>query len=132
VALLRDDILGEAREVGDMDRYVSAFRSMSETGCNRLVVGELDGQVVACYQIVFIDGLSLSASRRAELEGVRVAKSMRGQGLGAKLIEDAIVRAKAANCKLVQLTANQARHDAHRFYEGHGFVKSHFGFKLTL
>jgi hypothetical protein len=32
----------------------------------------------------------------------------------------------------VQLTSNNARSDAHRFYERLGFVPSHVGFKMLL
>jgi len=132
VALLRDDVLGRGRELSDLSLYVEAFRAMSTVPGNRLYVGDADGAVVACYQMVFIDGLSLSASRRAELEGVRVAVGLRGRGVGEALVEDALARARAAGCKLVQLTTNQQRDDAHRFYERLGFVRSHFGFKLAL
>ena len=132
VALLRDDILGEGRELGDMAVYLDAFRAMAAVPGNRVYVGVSEGEVVACYQMIFIDGLSLSASRRAELEGVRVVRHLRGRGIGEMLMADALDRAKAAKCKLVQLTTNQTREDAHRFYERLGFVRSHFGFKLPL
>ena len=33
---------------------------------------------------------------------------------------------------LVQLTSDEARHDAHRFYERLGFVGTHRGFKYKV
>ena len=63
---------------------------------------------------------------------MRVASSLRGQGLGRALFEWAIARAKEKDCRLVQLTTDKARGDAHRFYESLGFVASHEGMKLGL
>jgi len=48
------------------------------------------------------------------------------------LIEWAIEEARRRNCYLVQLTSNNSRLDAHRFYTRLGFTQSHAGFKLQL
>jgi ribosomal protein S18 acetylase RimI-like enzyme len=63
---------------------------------------------------------------------VRVSAACRGLGIGERLIRDAIDRSRAAGCALVQLTSDNSRRDAHRFYERLGFVASHAGFKLAL
>ena len=132
VALLADDVLGRDRETATAERYLAAFDAMqSETG-NHLIVGEDEGRIVACYQLIVMSGLSLGATRRAEIEGVRVAGDLRGQRLGAALIADAEARAKAAGCGLMQLTTNASRADAQRFYESVGFTPSHIGFKKHL
>jgi GNAT superfamily N-acetyltransferase len=57
---------------------------------------------------------------------------MRGQGIGALMIEFCIAEAKRRDIRLVQLTSNAARKDAHRFYERLGFKPSHLGFKMAL
>lgn len=132
VALLADDVLGRTRELADMDRYLAAFDAMQSEGGNRLYVAKENGAIIACYQLILMSGLSLSASRRAEIEAVRVAASHRGQGLGAALMQDAETRARAAGCALIQLTTNAARTDAHRFYQRLGFTPSHIGFKKPL
>lgn len=133
VGLLRDDHLGSGREGADTSRYLEAFRSMKAEAANHLIVGEApDGRIVATYQITFISGLSLRATRRAQVESVRVASDLRGQGVGGQLIADAKARALAAGCGLLQLTMNRSRADSARFYESHGFVPSHTGFKLDL
>lgn len=132
VTLLSDDLLGKARETADLDIYCDAFLQMQGDGNNHLVVAELDGRVVACYQITFISGLSLSASRRAQIEGVRVAADLRGRGLGECLLADAENRAIEAGCTLLQFTTNRSRTDAHRFYERLGFTPTHIGYKKPL
>ena len=132
VALLTDDALGATREGTDLSPYLAAFDAMRAEGGNVLVVGEDDGRVVATYQITFISGLSLRASRRAQVESVRVANDCRGQGVGAAMMADAEARARAAGCRVIQLTSNAQRARARKFYESLGFTPSHIGFKRDL
>lgn len=133
VALLADDMLGQAREGTDLAPYQAAFAAMQTEGANHLIVAEdAAGRIVATYQITFISGLSLRAARRAQLESVRVAGDLRGQGVGAALIADAEARARAAGCRLLQLTTNKARARAQDFYAQLGFTPSHIGFKREL
>jgi len=132
LALLRDDMLGQTREGDGLAPYLAAWDAMQAEAANHLIVGLLDGRVVACYQITFISGLSLTAARRAQIEGIRVRPDLRGQGIGAALIGDAESRARAAGCRLLQFTTNRSRADAHRFYDRLGFTPSHIGYKKSL
>lgn len=132
VALLRDDALGATREGEDMAGYLAAFDAIAAEGGNTVIVGELGGRIAATYQITVISGLSLRAARRAQIESVRVATHLRGHGLGARLIADAETRARAAGCRLLQLTTNRSRTRAQAFYERLGFTASHIGYKRDL
>ncbi len=133
VALLADDVLGASRELADLDAYFAAFDAMQSEGGNTLIVGEdARGALVATYQLTFISGLSLAAARRAQVESVRVASRLRGQGIGETMFADADKRARAAGCTLMQLTMNSTRTSAHRFYESLGFQPTHTGFKREL
>ncbi len=132
VAMLADDMLGQARESADMPSYLAAFEAMQAEGGNLLVVGEEDGAIVATYQLTMISGLSLRAARRAQLESVRVAAVRRGQGIGAALMADAEARARASGCTLLQFTSNAERKRAHSFYERLGYAATHVGFKKGL
>lgn len=132
VALLADDVLGSGREVGDLAPYRDAFRRMQTEDGNLLIVGVAGDRVVATYQITFISGLSLRAARRAQIESVRVATDLRGQGIGAALMADAETRARAAGCSLLQLTTNRSRSRAQAFYQSLGFQPSHVGMKKPL
>lgn len=132
VALLRDDALGAGRETATQDDYLAAFDRMQAEGANHLIVGEIDGRVVATYQITFISGLSLRAARRAQIESVRVESDLRGQKIGEALFADAETRARAADCRLMQLTTNASRDRAQAFYDRLGFTASHVGYKRDL
>ncbi|MEX0971259.1 MAG: GNAT family N-acetyltransferase [Paracoccaceae bacterium] len=130
VALLADDDIGGARETAPLADYKAAFARMDER-C-QLIVGEADGQLVACYDLIILDGLNACGQRRAQVEGVRVASHLRGHGLGRKLMEDAMDRARTVGAAFMEMMSNAARHDTHAFYERLGFTRSHVGFKRKL
>lgn len=134
VGLLADDVLGRTREAGETDLapYLSAFEDMDGDENNYILVADIDGDVVGCLQLTFITGLSLSATRRAQIEGVRVASSHRGKRIGEQLFAQAFDEARKKGCGLVQLTTNRSREDAARFYERLGFEATHIGFKRRL
>lgn len=132
VALLADDVLGATREGQEAGVYLAAFTRMLGEGNSHLIVGEETGRIIATYQITYITGLSMRATRRAQVESVRVAADLRGRGIGAKLMHDAEARARKAGCSLIQLTTHRSRHETHRFYERLGFTPSHIGYKRDL
>lgn len=132
VAMLRDDHLGANREIDDPALYAAAFEAMKAEGNNTLVVGEDDGRIVATFQLTFITGLSLRATRRAQIESVRVATDRRSEGIGHALMEEAEARARAAGCSLMQLTTNATRDRARAFYDALGYTPSHVGYKKSL
>lgn len=135
VSLLADDALGATREQlgSDLDpAYSRAFAEMqAQRGCHFLVA-EIDGEMVGCLQLLIIPGLSHRGARRAQIESVRIARSRRGQGLGAQLTEAALDIARAHGCLLAQLTTHRQRTDAHRFYQRMGFEFTHLGMKRRL
>ncbi|MEE8119333.1 MAG: GNAT family N-acetyltransferase [Gammaproteobacteria bacterium] len=83
-------------------------------------------------QLTFIPGSTYTGRSRALIEGLRVNATLRGQGTGQALVNEAIQLAREAGCCMVQLTSNKQRTDALRFYESLGFVHSHEGMKLHL
>ncbi|MBX7268286.1 GNAT family N-acetyltransferase [Micromonospora sp. Llam7] len=131
--LLADDVLGRARDVGEVDAtYEKAFADITADPRNHLVVAEFCGELVGCMQLTYIPGLGRHGSERLLVESVRVRSDQRGRGLGRQMMTWAIERARQRGCGLVQLTTDKSRHDAHRFYLGLGFVASHEGMKLSL
>ncbi|MFC6086343.1 GNAT family N-acetyltransferase [Sphaerisporangium aureirubrum] len=133
VALLTDDPIGAGREGDPSDEaYLRAFEAIDADPRQELIVAESDGRVVATMQITFVPGLSRRGGERALIEAVRVGAAMRGQGLGRTMMRWAVDRARERGCRMVQLTSDKARGDAHRFYTSLGFVDSHVGFKLAL
>jgi ribosomal protein S18 acetylase RimI-like enzyme len=136
VRLLANDSLGTWREaLGDgtlPEAYERAFDAIAADPRNRVIVGERQGQVVACMQLTFIPGLTYTGGERAQIEGVRVDASLRGSGVGRALIEHGVNLARQRGCVLVQLTTDKRRPEALAFYRSLGFAASHEGMKLKL
>lgn len=133
VALYADDTLGATRETPDeLAPYEAAFAVIDADARQELMVAELDGRIVGTLQLTYIPQLSYRGQTVAQVEAVRVASGLRSRGLGRKMMEWAIARARAAGCRRLQLTSNKSRTDAHRFYERLGFARSHEGMKLAL
>jgi GNAT superfamily N-acetyltransferase len=133
VALLAADPRGAGRESpDDLAPYLTAFAAVDADPNQLQAVAERAGAVVGCLHLTFIPGLSRRGTTRAQIEAVRVAAGERGSGLGSALIRWAVAEARDRGCRLVQLTSDKTRADAHRFYTRLGFEPTHVGFKLTL
>ena len=135
IHMLAEDDLGAQREHFEIplpQAYVDAFKAIDEDPNHELIVAEVDGEVVGTLHLMFLPSLSYQGGMRAQVESVRVDGRLRGQGIGGKMMQWAIDRARERSCHLMQLTSHKSRVDAHRFYERLGFTKSHIGMKITL
>nr|WP_242623397.1 GNAT family N-acetyltransferase [Pseudonocardia sediminis] len=136
VALLAADQLGAGREShadDDLAPYLSAFAEIDADPSQLLVVAETpEIPVAGTLQLSIIPGLSRRGASRAQIEAVRVHADLRGRGLGEAMIRWTVDEARRRGCRLVQLTTDKSRTDAHRFYERLGFTASHEGMKLSL
>ncbi|MEU1301068.1 GNAT family N-acetyltransferase [Streptomyces shenzhenensis] len=133
VGMLADDPLGAQRESpDDPTPYLAALERLDADPNQHLVVAVREGHVVGTLQLSIVPGLSRRGAVRSIIEAVRIHADARGSGLGTQLIEWAIEESRRQNCQLVQLTSDNSRTDAHRFYERLGFTASHTGFKRQL
>lgn len=135
VALLADDPLGALRERRGgpvADSYREAFRAIASDPNHQLMVADRAGTVVGVLQLSFLPHLTYEGGWRAQIEGVRVAKEHRSEGVGRTLVEAAVERARERGCHLVQLTTDRRRPAALKFYRSLGFEASHEGLKLHL
>lgn len=135
VRLLADDHLGAVRErYSDPlpESYGKAFEEIQRIGSEVILAMDQQGDIIGCLQLMVLPGLGQQGKWRAQIEAVRIASHLRGQGLGSQLIHHAVERARQRGCKLVQLTSDNSRQGAHRLYERLGFKASHVGMKLAL
>lgn len=133
ITLLHDDELGQTREdASDISAYEKAFHAILSDPNHLILVIEEHKELLGCVQVSYLPNLTFKGSWRVQLEGVRINSNHRGRDLGKQLISEAIARATARGCKIVQLTTNSARPEAVKFYESLGFQGSHVGMKLYL
>lgn len=135
VRMLADDTLGSQREKSNdtiPGSYIKAFDKIAADPNQELTVVEMDGEIVATFQLSFIQYLTYEGGIRAQVEAVRTSSAHRGQGIGNKVFDYIIERAKQKGCHMVQLTSDKKRTEAIRFYETKGFIATHEGMKLHL
>lgn len=90
---------------------------------NDNIIGYLDLKIE--YQMHHCDKV-------AEVIEFCVDPKHRSQHIGAKLFEYAKTYAKDNGCVVLDLTTNQKRHRAHKFYENHGMDQTHYKYTLNL
>src|SRR5206468_2793803 len=96
VAMLADDHLGATRESDPFDpAYQAAFAQIDADPRELLLVGVLDGEIVATAQLTIVFGLSRRGAKRALIEAVRVRRDLRDRGIGRALIRWMIDEARA-------------------------------------
>lgn len=135
IAMLIDDDHGRLREDASLPLdpgYFAAFDAIARDPNQHLIVAERAGGLIGTLQLSFLPGLSYRGAWRGQIEAVRIARDLRGQGLGAELILWALERCRERDCRIVQLSSSAARTRAHAFYARLGFVGSHLGMKLVL
>jgi GNAT superfamily N-acetyltransferase len=136
LGLLADDRLRagvDSAAAEDRGPYDRAFEGIDADPAQLLIaVVAADDEVVATMQLTFIPGLARGGATRLQIEAVRVRADLRSNGLGGAMIEWAVAEGRRRGAKLVQLTSDQSRIAAHRFYARLGFEASHLGFKLVL
>jgi len=135
LAMLADDALASERETDSpaaQKALIDAFSAIDSDPNHELIVGTMGDDVIAVLQLSYLPGLTYSGGWRAQIEGVRVARTHHSKGIGKQLIQHAIERARSKQCVLVQLTTDQRRDRALLFYAKLGFEPSHIGMKLRL
>ncbi len=135
VRMLADDNLGATREkLSDIlsDYYIKAFEIINSDNNQELTIVEMNGVKVATFHLTFIQYLTHQGGLRCQIEAVRTHSNYRGLGIGRKVFDYAIKRAKEKGAILLQLTTDKKRPDAIRFYETIGLISTHEGMKLKL
>ena len=136
IEMIANDALGQLRERYEdplPKEYYSAFERINTDKNQELIVIEnSESEVVATFQLSFLQYLTYLGGIRCLVENVHVREDQTGKGIGKQMFQWIIERAKEKNVHLIQLTSNKLRPNAIRFYEGLGFKATHEGFKLHL
>lgn len=135
VALYADDILGKTREAAgnqDLSGYREGLMRVLACSATDVYVAERDGEIIGTFQLTYTPGVAQKGLLRATIEAVRTRADLRGQGIGADMMTFVLADARARGAGYVQLTSNNEREGAHRFYARLGFKPTHTGFKYDL
>ncbi|WP_203136121.1 GNAT family N-acetyltransferase [Microbacterium sp. JZ31] len=136
VALIANDPVSAARgdtaSPDDLDAYARGLEAVQADPRNVQLVAERDGVVIGTLQLTLIPGISRRGAARLQVEAVRVRDDQRSAGIGRALMRWVGDVAPTLGARLVQLTSDAQRVDAHRFYERLGYEASHVGYKLHV
>ena len=113
-------------------RQRAALDELVADPAHQVLVGELEGTVVATAHVSWLRMLSADGGLYCQVENVRTDETHRGRGLGGQLMDWIESAARDRGAARIQLTTNRSRLDAHRFYERLGYEPSHLGMKKYL
>lgn len=99
----------------------AAFAQILAASGLHLFVLEADGVVVATTYLNVIPNLTRSASAYAVIENVVVEQTLRGTGLGKRIMADTLQAAWDAGCYKAMLMTGSRTPATHAFYRTCGF-----------
>ena len=77
-----------------------------------------DGKIVAMVSLYI---MNLFSRKNAVIEEVVTLKEFRNKGIGSKLVNMAVDKAKELGCDCIELNVRHDKPEVKRFYEGLGF-----------
>lgn len=123
---------GDAWNEANRPVYEAAFDEIVGNPRDALMVIEYDGAIIGTFLLTILPGLTGRAARRLQLRSVEVRADLRSLGIGAHMLDFVEDYARAHGAAMIELTSNNTRPDAHRFYERNSYTKSHAGFKKKV
>jgi len=119
------DVMTPAEAVGFLDRF-AAYPDYT------LYVA-LDGDVVVgSFALLVMDNIGHRGAPSAIVEDVVVAPDAQGRGVGAAMMRFALGASRHKGCYKMMLSSNTKRERAHAFYEGLGFARHGYSFRIDL
>ena len=104
--------------------------NISDSNIHYLVA--VEGSLIIGFASLHIQKLLHHVGNIAELQEIYVLPSLRGQGIGAKMLAKLKSIAKQNHCKNLEVSCNITRKKTHKFYIREGLKKTHFKFVEQL
>lgn len=113
--------LNPEEEVIDLEKAYAIWDSTSKSNATKYFIALDHTKIVSTCNITLISNLTRQGKSYAIIENVVTDHKYRKQGIGKKVIQNAVEYAKENNCYKVVLLSSAKRMEAHRFYESIGF-----------
>jgi (aminoalkyl)phosphonate N-acetyltransferase len=111
----------------DLEVFKAIFlKNLQNPDCHYFLA--FDGLTPVGYASLHAQWLLHHCGKVGEIQEMYVLASHRGRGIGKILLAQLMEVAEREQLEVIEVTANQKRHDTHRFYEANGLQKTHFKF----
>ncbi len=114
----------------DLRKAGEVVEQISRANGHDLLVFEQGGKIIGTMALVIASSLSHGSRPWAVIEHLVIDKGYRNKGLGKRLVEYGIERARQAGCYKLSLGSDMRRTGAHEFYRKLGFEKSAYNFRM--
>jgi len=108
------------------------WQKMTEYPYYKVFVVEDQQRITATCSLIIIDNLGHIGAKLAVAESMIVNQDCQGRGIGRKLMEFILDKAKEENCYKLMLSSNKKRIEAHQFYEQLGFQQHGISFMIEV
>ena len=97
-----------------MEEMIAAMAANPD---NRVIVGELDHQVVATFQLILYDNPVRAPKRKAVIDSVVVDEAFRNLGIGTAMMKWAVESLREEGCSHIGVASRFTRKVAHHVYQ---------------
>ncbi|SPF48938.1 Acetyltransferase family protein (fragment) [Candidatus Desulfosporosinus infrequens] len=97
-----------------------------------MFVVEENRVIIGTCSLIILDNLGHKGAKLAIAENMIVGQECRGGGIGSKLMQFIMAKAKEENCYKLMLSSNKKRSMAHKFYEQLGFQQHGISFMIAV
>lgn len=116
----------------DPGEALTIWRKMSEYPYYKVFVVEDNQRIIGTCSLIIIDNLGHKGANLAVAESMIVSQEYRGHGIGSKLMQFVMEKAKEENCYKLMLSSNKKRIRAHKLYEQLGFQQHGISFMIEV
>ena len=113
-----------------VEEATAIFARMRNYPKYHVFVAEISEEVVGTFALLIMDNLANGGLPSGVVEDVAVLPAFQGQGVGKAMMHFAMDRCKSNGCYKMMLSSNEIRTEAHRFYEGLGFKRHGFSYRV--
>lgn len=128
-ALVR--LVGQLGYPTTVDALARRLSRLAASAADRLVVAELEGQIVGLASVHVSLALEYDEPA-AKLSAIVVDQGYRRRGIGEALVTAMEEEASRRGCRLIFLTTAERRGDAHAFYRRLGYAETGRRFPKSL
>lgn len=119
-------------EILPIDKARAIFARFATYPDYTLYVAEADRRVVGSFALLVMDNLGHYGAPSAIAEDVVVAPEEQGHGIGRAMMKRALELARAKGCYKLALSSNIKRERAHAFYDGLGFRRHGYSYRVEF